>query len=65
MYIVTIEETISKSFGFPEATSMDEALEMARAMYKAGEIVLEEADVTACQMACQAPNGENTEWEDM
>lgn len=62
MFVVTIEETISKSFSFPEAKSMEEAMDMAAKMYKAGELVLEEADVTHRQMACQAPNGETTDW---
>lgn len=48
-YRVCIEETISQEFEI-EAESWEEALEKARADYRAGELVLEAGDLHHVQM---------------
>ena len=60
--LVTIEETISQSFEV-EADSINEALEIAKDKYNAGEFVIESGNVTNKMIQGIAEGSEEgTEW---
>ena len=62
-YTITIEETVAKDFEI-EASSADEAYEMAEQKYKTGEFVLDPGDCQFKQIAITAPSNEATEWRE-
>ena len=62
-YTITIEETITKDFEI-EASSADEAYEMAEQKYKDGEFVLDPGECQFKQIAITAPSDEATEWKE-
>ncbi len=53
-FTVNIEETINQEFEV-EASNFAEALEIAEQKYKNGEFVLDQAHLTAKQMATMSP----------
>lgn len=60
---VIIEEQVSQAFEV-EATSIDEAMEIAQEKYNLGEFVLEPGELIAKLMMAQSQDGtECTEWE--
>lgn len=56
-YIVTIEETVSEGFKI-SADSVKEALEIARQMYKNGELVLEPGNLVSGRMSVSGHEGD-------
>ncbi len=62
-YTITIEEAVAKDFEI-EASSADEAYEMAEQKYKTGEFVLDPGDCQFKQIAITAPSNEATEWRE-
>ncbi len=61
-FIITIEETVSQSFNV-EASTMEEAMEIAEAKYKSGEFVLEPGNLVAKQMMGEEIGGnDSTDW---
>lgn len=62
-YTITIEETITKDFEI-EASSADEAYEMAEQKYKDGEFVLGPGECQFRQIAITRPSEEATEWRE-
>lgn len=58
---ITIEEMVSQSFNV-EASTMEEAMEIAEAKYKSGEFVLEPGNLVAKQMMGEDDKGNCTEW---
>ena len=62
-YIVTIEETCAKDF-LIEATSKEEALDIAERKYKTGEYTLDPGECQFKQMAITGPNDEQTDWRE-
>lgn len=60
VFKVTIEETISETFEV-EATSIEEAMQIAEEKYNNGEFVLELGNLTCKQMMAEGDN-ETTEW---
>ncbi|MBQ9801066.1 MAG: hypothetical protein IJO40_14175 [Thermoguttaceae bacterium] len=60
-FTVAIEEIVVDEFVI-EAESAEEALEIARAKYKSGEIVLCPGEVQSKMMAVAQPDDEATEW---
>lgn len=58
---ITIEETVSQEFEI-EATSLEEAMELAEEQYNNGELVLEPGDVVCKQMQGEDEDGYCTEW---
>ena len=63
-YTVAIEETIVQEFKI-NATSAEEAFEIAEKKYKAREIVLEDSEVQFVQMSVTSPCDEQTEWTEI
>ena len=62
-YTITIEEAVAKDFEI-EASSADEAYEIAEQKYKTGEFVLDPGDCQFKQIAITAPSNEATEWRE-
>lgn len=62
-YTITIEETVVKDFEI-EASSADEAYEMAEQKYKSGEFVLDPGECQFRQIAITKPSNECTEWRE-
>lgn len=62
-YTITIEETVAKDFEI-EASSADEAYEIAERKYKSGEFVLDPGECQFKQIAITAPSNEATEWRE-
>lgn len=60
---IAIEETLVQEFDI-EAEDAGEAMELAEAKYKSGELVLTSAEVHHKQMAIVAPDNEATEWSE-
>lgn len=60
-YTITIEEMVSENFEV-EATTADEAMEIAERKYRDGEFVLEPGNLVCTQMAITDPDEEATEW---
>lgn len=60
---IAIEETVVQEFDI-EAKDAGEAMELAEAKYKSGELVLTSAEVYHKQMAIVAPDNEVTEWSE-
>jgi hypothetical protein len=58
---ITIEETVSQEFEI-EATSLEEAMELAEEQYNNGELVLEPGNLVCKQMQGEDENGYCTEW---
>lgn len=58
---ITIEEMISQDFEI-EATSLEEAMELAEQQYNDGELVLEPGNLVCKQMQGQDENGVYTDW---
>lgn len=64
-FVVTIEEHISQDFDI-EANSLEEALEIARKKYRAGEIVVEPESCTFVQAKAITEDAtETTPWEEI
>ena len=64
-YIVTIEETVSEGFKI-SADSVKEALEIARQMYKNGELVLEPGNLVSGRMSVSGDEGgEGAVWYEL
>lgn len=64
-WTVTIEETVDQDFEV-EASSMEEAEDIAREKYHNGEFVLEPGELTACQLMAQCEEiGEYGDWVEM
>lgn len=62
LWKVTIEETVTEEFEI-EATTMEEAEEMAREKYEKGEFVLEPGNLTSALMEVRAEDGSFcTDW---
>ena len=59
-FTVVIEETVVQEFEVT-AKSSSEALEIARKKYKSGELIVEDGECQATQMAVVSPNTE-LEW---
>ncbi len=53
-FTINIEETINQEFEV-EANSFDEALDIAEQKYKNGEFILDQAYLSAKQMAVTSP----------
>ena len=62
MFTVVIEEVLAQSFEV-EATSPEEALEIARARYHSGEYVLEPGEVQDVRLCAMDAGGQTGEWE--
>ena len=62
-YTITIEETVAKDFEV-EASSANEAYEIAEQKYKSGEFILDPGDCQFRQIAITAPSDEVTEWKE-
>lgn len=62
VYEVLIEETLCGSF-LLEAQSADEAAEMARRAYGAGELVLEPGELHGVMLCVLGEDGECGPWE--
>lgn len=60
---IAIEETVVQEFDI-EAEDAGEAIELAEAKYKSGELVLTPGEVHNKQMAIVAPDNEATEWSE-
>ena len=61
-YKIVIEEVVNKAF-WVEASSAEEAMEIAVQKYHSGEFVLDgDATVTYKQMCVDHPDDELTEW---
>lgn len=61
-YKIIIEEVINKAF-WVEASSAEEAMQIAEDKYRAGEFVLDgDASVSYRQMCVDLPKDEQTEW---
>lgn len=60
---IAIEETVVQEFDI-EAEDAGEAMELAEAKYKSGELVLDSTEVHHKQMAIVAPDNEATEWSE-
>lgn len=61
-YKIVIEEVINKAFWI-EASSAEEAMEIAERKYKEGEFVLDgDSAVSYKQMCIDHPEDEQTEW---
>lgn len=58
---IAIEETAVQEFDI-EAADAEEAMELAEAKYKSGELVLDSAEVHHKQMSVVSPDSEATEW---
>ena len=58
-YQVLIEETIVQAFDV-EASSEEEAMDIAASNYRSGDFVLEDASVTSCMMSV-----DGKEWRDL
>jgi hypothetical protein len=58
---ITIEETVSQDFEI-EATSLEEAMDIAEAKYNNGEFVLEPGNLVCKQMMGEDEDGYCTEW---
>jgi hypothetical protein len=62
---ITIEESISQTFEI-EAESMEAAEEKAREKYKAGKLVLEDANLVCTQMMAETMDGSfSTSWNEI
>lgn len=62
---ITIEEDISQAFEI-EAESMEAAEEKARNMYKAGKLVLDNANLICTQMMAETMDGSfSTSWNEI
>ena len=62
-YDITIEETVSQNFEV-EASSYEEAREIARTKYNKSEFVLEPGFVTRKAMSVTCPGGDSPEWSE-
>ncbi len=62
-YTITIEEAVAKDFEI-EASSADEAYEIAERKYKSGEFVLDPGECQFRQIAITKPSKECTEWRE-
>lgn len=62
VYSVIIEETVTGAFEV-EAASAEQALELARERYRAGEYVLSPGEVQAVQMCVADEDGQAGLWE--
>jgi len=62
-YTITIEEAVAKDFKI-EASSAEEAYNLAERKYKAGEFVLDPGKCQFRQMAITSPSEESTEWRE-
>lgn len=58
---ITIEEMISQTF-YVEATSLEEALEIAEHNYKTGKFVLAPGNLVCKQICGEDEDGHCTEW---
>lgn len=61
-FTVTIEETCAQEFQVA-AQSAAEARELARKMYRSGELVLEPGEVQLRRMSVQGGQADEMEWE--
>ena len=62
---ITIEEDISQTF-IVDAESMEEAEEKARNLYKAGRLVLDNANLICTQMMAETMDGSwSTSWNEI
>lgn len=62
-YTITIEEAVAKDFEI-EASSADEAYEIAERKYKSGEFVLDPGECQFRKITITKPSKECTEWRE-
>ncbi len=60
-FVIAIEEMICQEFEVA-AETVEEAMEAAEKLYKAGTFVLDNAEICAKQMAIVSPDEDVTEW---
>lgn len=60
-YVIAIEEMLSECFEV-DATTAENAMQIAEEKYNNGKFVLEPGNLVCKQMAVMSPENETTEW---